>query len=211
MKIVFMGDSITDMGRNREVAPGDVWSFGNTYALLVESELNSKFPKKHQVITKGISGNRVVDIYARIKQDCWNFSPDVVSILIGVNDVWHEIMHNNGVDIERYERIYDMYLADTKKALPNVKFMLLEPFVEKENATEERYEEFLQVREYAKVVKKLAEKHGAIFVPLQEMFDKASEQYGVSHWLPDGVHPSIAGAKLIANAWLEKFYSEIEK
>ena len=120
-------------------------------------------------------------------------------------------MHNNGVDIERYERIYDMYLADTKKALPNVKFMLLEPFVQNECATAERYQEFLQVKEYAKVVKKLAKKYNATFVPLQEMFDKASEQYGVSHWLPDGVHPSIAGAKLIANAWLEKFYSEIEK
>ena len=209
MRILFMGDSITDMQRQKDVRIGAIDSYGYNYTFFIEGELATKFPKENEIITRGISGNRVVDIYARIKGDCWNHNPDLVSILIGVNDLWHEIVANTGVELDRFERVYDMYLTDTKKALPNVKFMILEPFVLKGKDTEADFEKFALLKEYAKIVKKLAEKHNAVFVPLQDVFDKALERAEGSHWLSDGVHPTVAGAKLISERWLEKFYSEI--
>lgn len=154
MKIVFYGDSITDMGRNRDV-DGKAIGYGVGYVNSVSSTLKYENPEKYQIINRGISGNRVVDLYARVKVDVWNHEPDLISILIGVNDVWHEIYGNNGVEIDRFERIYRMLIEDTKKRLPNVKFILCEPFVLKGSATEEKYEEFCEVKKYASVVKNL--------------------------------------------------------
>ncbi len=208
MKILCMGDSITDMSRNKEkdFTPS---SYGNGYPFFIEGELSTKYPTKHIVINRGISGNRIVDIYARIKSDCWNLQPDLISILIGVNDVWHEIGGRNGVSLERYERFYRMYIEDTLKVLPNVKFMLLEPFVLKGLATEAHFEDFCQVKEYAKVVKKLSEEYNCTFVPLQARFDELAKKYGEGYWLSDGVHPAVAGSKIISEEWLKRFYELI--
>ncbi len=145
------------------------------------------------------------DCTVRIKTDVWNHNPDVISILIGINDVWHEIFDKNGVDLKRFERVYRMLIEDTKERLPNVKFILCEPFVLKGSATEEKFEEFLEVKKYAAVVKKLAEEYGIPFVALQEKFDEGAAKYGAVHYLYDGVHPDVAGGKLIAEEWLKIF------
>lgn len=208
MKILFFGDSITDAGRNRE---GDFKqaNYGYGYVRAVAGALLSENPLEYQIINRGISGNRVVDLYARIKSDLWNLQPDVLSILIGVNDVWHEVGNRNGVELDRFEKVYRMLLEDTKAKLPNVKIILLEPFVLKGTATQERYEEFLEVKKYAKVVAKLAKEYGACFVPLQEKFDDAAAKYGAEAYLSDGVHPAVAGSQLIADEWLKVFKKEI--
>ena len=210
MKILLLGDSITDMERDRNREDIYPYAFGYGYPFIVSSRLGEKDVLKYEVINRGISGNRVVDLYARIKSDCWNLAPDVVSVLIGVNDVWHEIGSSNGVEIDRFERVYDMLIEDTKKALPNVKMMLLEPFVLHGCATDSEFDRFLAVKEYAKVVKKLAEKYNLVFVPLQERFDEQAKKVGDDKLLFDGVHPSIAGSTLIANEWLKAF-ERIEK
>ncbi|MBE7091077.1 MAG: lysophospholipase [Clostridiales bacterium] len=204
MKILFFGDSITDMGRNRE-SPNSVWGYGNGYVAQVAGELLLENPTGYQLVNRGISGNRVVDLYARIKADVWNEQPDVLSILIGVNDIWHEINYQNGVELDRFQRVYRTMLAETKERIPNVKLMLLEPFVLKGSATEARFNEFTEVYEYAKAVKEIAKEFGATFVPLQEKLTAASEKFGVEPYLYDGVHPHIAGAKLIAEEWLSAF------
>lgn len=204
MKILFYGDSITDAERNRKVGVTSLSALGYGYVNNVAQELSLN-PDKYEVINRGVSGNRVVDIYARIKKDCWNLSPDVLSILIGVNDVWHEVSQGNGVEIDRFENIYRTMLKETKEKLPNIKFMILEPFVLKGTNTQEHFEEFKQVYKYAQVAKKLALEFDAKFVPLQETFDKAAEQYGSAVCLCDGVHPNVYGSKLIANAWLNAF------
>ncbi len=204
MKIVMLGDSITDMGRDRNTLTG-AFGYGDGYPFFVEGEFNSTAPKKHVIYNKGISGNRIVDVYARIKTDCWNLQPDLISCLIGINDIWHELNGANGVELDRFIRLYEMLIDDTKKQLPNVKFMLLEPFVLKGEATREKYEGFLQVKEYAKEIKALAKKKGCVFVPLQAKFDELAKEYGDEHWLYDGVHPSVAGSKVIADAWLNGF------
>ncbi len=213
MKILFYGDSITDMGRkNNDLGEfcNDVFSFGNGYVFYAIGDLKRSDPTI-EVINRGISGNRIVDLYARIKNAVWNHKPDVLSILIGVNDVWHEIARENGVEIERFDRIYRMLIEDTIKVLPEVKIVLMEPFVLEGSATTENYDRFLQVKEYAKVVKKIAEDYSLGFIPLQEKFDIAAEKYGVSTYLYDGVHPDIAGARLIADEWIKYYEKNLKK
>ncbi len=204
MNIVLLGDSITDMSRKKEELTG-AFSYGNGYPFFVQGELSTAAPTKYTVYNKGISGNRIVDVYARVKTDCWNLTPDVVSCLIGVNDVWHEIHGKNGVELDRFVRMYEMLLDDTRERFPDVKFIILEPFVLKGIATEEWYDQFLEVKEYAKAVKGIAERKGCIFVPLQAKFDELAEKYGDTYWLYDGVHPSVAGSRIIADAWLKAF------
>ena len=208
MKILFFGDSITDMARNRDM-DGKAFGYGMGYVNSVSSTLKYEDPTKYEIINRGISGNRVVDLYARIKADVWNHKPDLISILIGVNDVWHEIYGGNGVDLKRFERMYRILIEDTKERLPNVKFILCEPFVLKGTATEEKYEEFLEVKKYAAVVKKLAEEYNLPFVALQDKLDEAAAKHGAVHYLYDGVHPDVAGGKLIAEEWLKVFRKEI--
>lgn len=210
MKIVLFGDSITDMNRVREVDE-HVLGYGMGYSMFVTEQLVFENPEKYHVLNRGIGGNRVVDLYARIKADVWNYNPDVLSILIGVNDVWHEVSSKNGVELDRYERVYRMLIEDTLAALPNIKIMLCEPFVLKGECTRERYDEFLEVKKYAKVVEKLAKEYGLPFVPLQEKMDEAAERYGVETCLYDGVHPNVYGAKIIANQWLSVFKNQIDK
>ena len=208
MKILFYGDSITDMGRCRDTE-GKAFGYGVGYVNSVSSTLKYEEPTKYDIINRGIGGNRIVDLYARVKADVWNHNPDVISVLIGVNDVWHEIFAGNGVDIKRFEKVYRMLIEDTKQQLPNVKFILCEPFVLKGSATEENYETFCEVKKYAAVVKKLAGEYGIPFVALQEKFDEVAEKYGAEHYLYDGVHPDVAGGKLIAEEWLKVFREEL--
>ena len=208
MKILFYGDSITDMGRHRDWQDHPAFGYGVGYPNFVIGELSYSQPKEYEFVNRGISGNRIVDLYARIKVDVWNHNPDVLSILIGVNDVWHEWGGKNGVELDRFERVYRMLIEDTKAKFPNIKLIICEPFVLKGEATnseEGQWEHFLQVKEYAKVVKKIAQDYGATFVALQDKFDEAAEKYGVETYLYDGVHPATAGAKLIANEWLKAF------
>ena len=207
MKILFYGDSITDAGRNRE-QDYDNSSYGFGYPYIVNAYLTGKHPKTYEVLNRGISGNRIVDLYARIKADVWNLKPDMLSILIGINDVWHDIDWANGVDITRWEKVYRMLIEDTLKVLPDLKIVIMEPFVLKGAATEANFDKFLVVKEYAKVAKKIADDYKCVFVPLQKDLDAAADKYGAEYCLKDGVHPAMGGAYLIADKWLKTVFGE---
>jgi lysophospholipase L1-like esterase len=204
MKIVFFGDSITDAGRNREL-DGDNSSLGRGYVVHAASRLLEREPDGYEIINRGISGDRVVDLYARIKRDVWNLHPDLLSIYIGVNDVWHEIDLKNGVEQERFERIYKTMLDETIERLPDTKIMLVAPFVQRGRATEEKFGEFEEVYEYAAIVKRIAEEYRLPLVELQKPFDDAAEKYGIETLTHDGVHPTVRGAILLAGEWLKAF------
>ena len=209
MRIVFFGDSITDASRNRE-EDFILSSYGFGYVHNVASKLMTENPNEHVIYNRGISGNRVVDLYARIKKDLWNLKPDLISIFIGVNDVWHEIGHENGVELDRFDKVYRMMLDDTKKVLPNAKIMLVEPFVMHGTRTdlqEGEYEKFTAVFEYAKVVKKIAKDYGIPLVELQDTLNAYGKANGSDFITFDGVHPNITGAQVIADEWL-KVYKE---
>ncbi|MBR5442379.1 MAG: lysophospholipase [Clostridia bacterium] len=198
LKYLFQGDSITDATRTRNENDGNNYQLGYGYPLLVASELLKQRKGEIDFINRGISGNRIVDVYARIKQDIINLKPDVMSILIGVNDVWHEFGSHNGVDAKKFEMVYSMLIEEIKEALPEIKMIILEPFVLKGVATESNYPTFRQeVEKRAAAAKAVAEKYDLAFVGLQAEFDKAAEDGDTAYWVTDGVHPTAAGHQLI--------------
>ena len=206
--ILFQGDSITDCGRGRE----NFTQVGDGYPVLVKAHLGYENPGKYEFQNRGISGNRIVDVYARIKADIINLKPDYMSILIGVNDVWHEFSRQNGVDADKYEKVYGMLIEEVKEALPDIKIMILEPFCLRASATEnteecpDKWERFsAEVKKRAEKAKRIAEKYDLTFVPLQDKFDEAAKQAENTYWLRDGVHPTAMGHELIRREWLKAF------
>lgn len=201
-KILFQGDSITDCGRNKE---NDI-NKGNGYPNLIAARMGFEHPGKYEFINRGISGNRVTDLYARIKRDVLNLNPDYISILIGVNDVWHEFERQDGVDENKFEKVYDMLIVEIKASLPKTKIMILEPFVTKSIATEDNWEVFSkEVAKRAAASKRVAEKNNLIFVPLQKKFDEMLSVNAEPYWTLEGIHPTSPGHELIAREWMTGF------
>jgi len=206
--ILFQGDSITDAARSRE----NDFFMGYGYANMVAGELSADYPYTYKFYNRGISGSRVVDLYARIRSDMINLKPDMMSILVGVNDVWHEYTHQNGVSAEKYEMIYSLMIGELLQALPELKIMILEPFVVPGSATADTEEHpcrwaFFQkeVALRAVAAKRIAQKYNLPFVPLQEMFTAVHSEAPESYWIRDGVHPTNAGHTLIKRAWIEAY------
>ncbi|MCI9449424.1 MAG: SGNH/GDSL hydrolase family protein [Clostridiales bacterium] len=200
--VLFQGDSITDAGRSYE----EDSRTGTGYPRLVSAKLGYDCPNEYKFLNRGISGNRVVDLLSRVKCDMINLAPDVMSILIGVNDVWHELDSKNGISADKYENLYNMLLEEVKEALPDIKLMILEPFVLGGDAAEGRYDVFRQEVELrAEASRRVADKMGAVLVPLQQMFDEAEAKAPSTYWTVDGVHPTAAGHELIARAWIDGF------
>lgn len=200
--VLFQGDSITDADRKRDAEDANNRvGLGSGYALMAASQLLADRPSDNlRVLNRGISGNRVVDLFARWRHDTLNLQPNAISILIGVNDTWHEFNNRNGVHIPKYERVYRDILTETKAALPNVKFVLCEPFVLPCGVvTNDWVAEIDQRRE---VVAKLASEFGAVLVRFQAMFDEAMRKAPASYWAFDGVHPTGAGHMIMAREWL---------
>lgn len=201
-RILFQGDSITDWFRGRERE--DV--LGSNYVTMAAGELGYKCPGEYEFINRAVSGNRIVDILARMQKDIIELKPDCLSILVGINDVWHGYDWSNGVSAERYEIYYDLLISGVKEALPDIRIMILEPFVLDCTVTENRWEPFRHdVEMRAAAAKRIAEKYNLIFVPLQKRFDDALEKAPATHWTSDGVHPTAAGNYIIKTAWLEAF------
>ena len=201
--ILFQGDSITDCGRSREtenLAPGA--GLGVGYPLFVAGRLLCDRPDVEWCIhNRGISGNRVVDLYARWKIDALNLRPDILSILIGINDTWHEYNNHNGVEVPRYAKVYRELLTWTKEVLPDVKLVLMSPFYFPFGAVGPEWPSEVQAR--AAIVEELARDFNAILLPCQKILDDALSRAPQEHWLRDGVHPLAAGHQLLADAWLK--------
>lgn len=210
MKIILFGDSITDAGRFLSSAlPYYTYGFG--YVRDIASALRWKDCSKYEILNRGNSGNKIVNLYERVQADVWNFEPDVLSILIGVNDVWHMLAHNTGVDLKRYEKIYRALIEETKERFPNIKIILCEPFFLHGVVTDGLdFGKFSIVKDYADVVRKIAEEYGAAFLPLQKKFEALANKIGAENCCSDGVHPTEIGAKLIADEWLKLFYEKID-
>ena len=166
-------------------------------------------PVEYEFINRGVGGSRVTDLYARIKFDLINLKQDVLSILIGVNDVWHEVDRQDGVCAEKFFNVYCALIEEVKAALPNVRIMIMEPYVMKGTATEEKWDEFKpEVKLRAEKARAVAQKYDLEFIPLQCIFDAPEKLCPVSYWLRDGVHPTNMGHELIKRAWLKAFRNE---
>jgi lysophospholipase L1-like esterase len=201
--ILFQGNSITDAGRDRgRYYANNSGGMGGGYVRHIVTHLLGSMPEKDfRFYNRSISGNKVFQLAARWDDDCLQLRPDVLSILIGVNDFWHTLSHGYTGTVETYETNFRNLLERTKKALPEVKFIIGEPFaVAGGSAIDERWETFSA---YRPVAKKIAADFGAVFLPYQSIFDEALKLAPAEYWTPDGVHPSIAGSYLMAQAWLE--------
>lgn len=202
--VLFQGDSITDAGRNRNESEPNT-GLGTGYTFLAAADLRHSFAREDlQCYNRGISGNKVFQLAERWQEDCLDLKPDVLSILIGVNDFWHTLGNNYEGTPEIYENDFAGLLERTRKALPDVKLIIGEPFVVKEGSavTDEWFPEFSEYREAAR---RIASDFDAAFVPYQSVFDEAGQKVSPVYWAADGVHPTLAGAQLMARAWLETF------
>ena len=193
---LFQGDSITDANRDDENHFN--FGLGCGYALLLASEIEKKNKGEIRFINRGNSGDRITDVYARIKEDIINLNPDFMSILIGVNDVSHELTMNCGVSPKKFRMIYEMLVEEITESLPEIKIFILEPFILKGTTTEKLWSDFnSEVRKMAEVSRQVAEKYNLDFVPLQEKFDELSSDGDTGYWSVDGIHPTSAGHQVI--------------
>ena len=202
--ILFQGDSITDGGRNKtDIKPNTLAYWGNGYAQIAGSHLLKYHPtKKLQIYNTGISGNKVYQLADRWDKDCLDLKPNVLSILVGVNDFWHTLTSGYTGTIDTYKSDYKKLIDRTKQALPDVKLIIGEPFgvLGVKAVTDKWYPKF---NEFRVAAKEIAESYDAAFIPYQSIFDKAIQVAPGNYWTNDGVHPSAAGVTLMAEAWLE--------
>jgi len=199
--VVFQGDSITDCGRDRnEPGPNTADGLATGYPLLVSAGLLREHPDRGlRFFNRGVSGNRVPDLQQRWSDDTVVLAPDVLSILIGVNDLWHKLMGRVQGSVEDYENQYTSMLEETRQRLPKVRIAVLEPFVLRTGAVDDRwFPEFDQRRAAAA---RVARRTGATFVPLQGLFDQLAHRAAPAYWAGDGVHPTPAGHAAIAAQW----------
>ena len=202
--ILFQGDSITDAGRDKNNSnPNDPWALGQGYAFLASARMREILAEKNILCyNRGISGNKVFQLAERWQEDCLALQPDLMSILIGVNDFWHTRTHNYEGTVEVYERDYRNLLYRTKVQLPEVTLIIGEPFIVEEGSAVDK-SWLSEFKGYQQAARALADETDAAFIPFQEVFDEASQRVDPTYWTEDGVHPTMAGSQLMAQAWLE--------
>ncbi|GGH16141.1 SGNH/GDSL hydrolase family protein [Paenibacillus segetis] len=200
--ILFQGDSITDGNRGRDDDPNHI--LGHSYAYIIGGKLGNEFAEKGlQFYNRGISGDRISDLYARWNEDAISLNPDIISILIGVNDAWRIMNGEPSGVTDRFERAYRHVLEETSEVLPHTKLILCEPFILKAGGIVEQWAAWDErIKNYQAVVRELAVQFNAVHIPLQELFNEAAQRVDAAYWLWDGVHPTAAGHDLIAKQWL---------
>jgi lysophospholipase L1-like esterase len=199
--ILFQGDSITDASRNRMVLePNVARALGTGYPLLISSNvLREKADRGLRFLNRGISGNKVPDLAQRWAEDTIALKPDIVSVLIGVNDYWHHLLNGYPGTVKDYEDGYTALLEQTRRELPQVRLVVLEPFVLRTGAVDARW--FPEFDERRVAAARVARRARATWVPLQRQLDAAARKTGPAYWAADGVHPTPAGHGLIAEQW----------
>lgn len=226
--ILFQGDSITDCSRYRSATEKKqstvalfrdgklfkkITALGDGYPAMVSAELESKFPGKYKYINRGVSGDRIPDVYTRIVKDIIKVKPDYMSLLVGVNDVWRNFdSEGTGTGSARFEKVYNILLEELREELPELKIIIMGPFLLHGSAGDnqpdepDRFENFSSgVAEMASIAKNLAEKYGCAYIDLQAMFDEAVKTIPVAELTGDGVHPTAKGHQLIKKEWIKAF------
>lgn len=211
MTILFQGDSITDAGRDKGAYyANDGRGMGQGYVRHTVTELlGSHADKDLKFYNRGISGHKVFQLRNRWKDDCLILQPDVLSILIGVNDYWHTLDWNYDGTSEVYERDFRGLLDQTKDQLPEVQLIIGEPFVLHDGTSIKKDKWEGAFEEYQVAARGIAKDYSATFIPYQEIFEEALKVAPTSYWCPDGVHPSMAGNFLMSSAWLDAFYKTV--
>jgi lysophospholipase L1-like esterase len=195
--ILFQGDSITDSGRSRK----NDEILGTGYAMMVAAWFSAVHPERNaRFLNRGVSGNGIRELKDRWQKDCLDLKPDIVSILIGINDSLGKYLWSKPTPVENFEAYYVSILKQTQSSV-NAEIVLLEPFMLSVSSEHIGFREDLNPK--IEVVRRLSKKFKTFLVPLDEIFAKAAKKREPSYWAKDGIHPTLAGHALIAQSWLE--------
>ena len=191
MKILFQGDSITDCDRDRS----DPHDLGPGYPKLTAEILRNEYPDiEFEFINLGISAEQTKDVLKRAETDIFDIKPDIMTILLGVNDTWHHIGDKNWVPAERYESNYRAILETAKRA--GAKIIMLEQYVLQAPDMDCFHPD---IDEKIQITRKLAREYADAYIPLDGLFASACVEEGPLYWTEEGMHPTEAGHELIAD------------
>ena len=202
-RLVMIGDSITDCGRARPVGEGLSDAMGKGYVALVEAVLRSEFPEyRIRVTNMGVSGNTARDLKNRWDTDLLALKPDWVSIMIGINDVWRQfdipMQPEVHVYPEEYATTLDELVARTKPLVKGI--VLMTPYHIESDTTDAMR---AQMDKYGAMVKRVAEKHGTLFVDTQAAFGPILKEFHSASLAWDRIHPNMTGHMILAKAFLK--------
>lgn len=208
--VLFQGDSITDGNRGRSSDPNHI--MGHGYAFCLAARLGADFPlKRYQFVNKGTSGDKIIDLERRWETDVLHLHPDVLSVLIGVNDAasvvadWKPV-----VNPDRFKEVYHKLLEQSLAVNENLKLVLCEPFILQGDRTRDKWQVYVEdIQQRQEIVRALALEFDAIYVPFQTVFNKACQLTPDNYWIWDGVHPTVAGHELMAREWLKQVSERI--
>ncbi len=198
MRILFQGDSITDAGRDKR----NFFDLGRGYPRYAAEALREAFPEKElEFINLGIGGNRTSQLFDRLYPDGISLEPDIISILIGVNDVWHRYAENPVLTSdEQIELNYRSILTSLRK-YTKAKIVMLAPYV---LDTEDKAEIKADVAKILPIIRSLAKEFADVYIPLDELFEEAmKKQPYPQYYSADGVHPNENGARFIGKAYAD--------
>lgn len=202
-RFLFQGDSITDGNRGRTDDPNH--TIGHSYAYSIASSIGFRYPeRKIEFMNRGVSGDDVCKLYGRWQEETLNLHPDILSIMIGINDAYYRCNTPEGCYFDVYEDTYRLLLKRCLAVNPDMKFIIIEPFtLDTGNMSKEQHGKIAEyVHSNAAAARRVAKDFGAVFVPTQERFDRACLKAPVSYWCWDSIHPTYNGHGLIADAFL---------
>lgn len=204
MRILFQGDSITDMGRDRN----NIHDLGNGYPKYAAAYLKEVFPSvDFEFIDLGISGNQTKDLVERLDSDFLDIHPDIVSIMIGINDTWHHSRDRSWIPSEIFEARYRTILEKIKSNT-NAKIMIMEPFlvpVEDKMFFRENLDPNIQI------IRRLAREYADVYLPTDGLLAAAYIGCDPTEFASDGVHPTVFGADYIGKLYCKYITPLIEQ
>ncbi|MBR4748881.1 MAG: SGNH/GDSL hydrolase family protein [Abditibacteriota bacterium] len=199
MTILFEGDSITDAGRSRE----NDGFLGFGYPTLVAATMQAWYPELYlKFINRAVSGNRTIDLVQRWAADAETIKPDVISIMIGINDTWRRYDSNDPTSTEAFEANYRNVLERSKKLTDDL--IIIEPYLQLVQPGQENWLKDDLVNKIG-VCRKLAVEFGTEYIPMHSIMQEAAKLASPAYWAADGVHPTWAGHALIAEHYTELF------
>jgi len=210
--ILFQGDSITDGNRGRNTDPNHI--MGHGYAFSVASRVGADFPASRlRFYNRGISGNKVSDLKKRWQTDTLDLTPDVLSILVGINDASSFINQQTSLkeDYQAFESNYRDILNQSRQQNPDILFVIGLPFVYPLARVKEKWEAYkTTLAELTIRIRKLAKEFNAVVVDYPAVFDKASKKAPIDYWIWDGIHPTVPGHELMAREWIKQVSTRLK-
>lgn len=210
LRFLFQGDSITDGNRGRNEDPNHI--LGHGYVFAIGSRLGADFPRAgFSFYNRGISGNKVPDLEKRWQKDALDLKPDVLSLLVGINDVGAIVNKSpEAKSLEEFETGYRKLLTQSKAQNPNILFVLGLPWVFPVGDRKENFKLWQdETSARAEVVKKIANDYNAILVDFPAVFEKAMKEAPIDYWIWDGIHPRVFGHELMAREWIKRVSSRL--